>query len=345
MTNNKLNCMVMKEYTYCLNEFKNNDRKSIITLSFDLFEYYNDFRVLGLLAYDIVINLKERDGIDTCYYLDYSGKKVIVYRRLMQMINKYTVEIPYKARSKYFDFIEEVNNLVGASGLVMLWVNNIPYSLQSYLTIEASEHGEEVKYLIEKYELENDTSRGIEQFIEEMGHRQWDFVTVPIGKGGAESAYALYRFAEEEELIKKGYSMIHVERKKVFISYCHANRGIVLQVTEEMEKAGINLWLDKQEIDAGDSILEKVMSGIEESDLSIIFVSRNTVDAQFARHELRTIWNKIIYNQKKWFIVKLDDVDMESVYPGLSQYLYYDMQNNSDINNLIKAVKKKINKL
>lgn len=258
---------------------------------------------------------------------------------------KFNVEIPYGKRNRYFEFIVAVNDLVTSSGMVSLWVNNNPYSLQSFLLVETNENGAEISELVKKYGLKNDTSKGIDEYLSELSIRKWNTMTIMGGRISVGMAYGLYEFADEDVLEKNGYKQDDRKRNKIFISYCHKNKDAVLEYVDKMEKAGLYLWIDKQEIDAGDNILEKIMSGIEESDLCITFVSKATVEAQFARHELTTIWHKVIYNKKKWFIVKLDDVDIEEIYCGLSQYLYYDIHDSSDTEDLINAVERKLSKM
>ena len=87
------------------------------------------------------------------------------------------------------------------------------------------------------------------------------------------------------------------------------------------------------------------MSGIDECGLCITFVSQSTIEAQFAQHELSTIWNEVIYNRKKWFIAKLDDVNVENIYYGLGQYLYYQIENLEKIEEFIETIQRKINRL
>ena len=337
--------LVYDQCVKCAGEFEKYPEKRIVELMFDDLPDYKDVRLYEFYAMDINRYLIEVKNIDNSYYLDYNGKKIMFLRRINSMKYEFNVEIPYAERSKYRDFIVEVNHLVSLSGVLSLWVNNNPYSLQSFLVIETAENGEEISRLVKKYGLKNDSSKGLSEYMLELGSRQWNTITISPGDKYIDVAFGLYHFAEEEYLNRKGFKKDDIKRKKVFVSYCHADKEIVLSLVDKMEKAGLYLWLDKQEIDAGDSILEKVMSGIEESDLCITFISKTTIEAQFARHELKTIWHKVIYNQKKWFIAKLDDVDVEKVYSGLNQYLYYEVQNIDMAEEFIKAIKKKINKL
>ena len=338
---------VYKQCLMCAKKYNQYPKRAIVEVSFEEFKDCNDVRLFDFYAIDISNYLKEVKNIDISYYMDYNGKKIIFYRRIKSMRYKFNVEIPYGKRSQYFDFIFKVNQLVGASGVVSMWVNNIPYALQSFLVIETDENGEVLNDLIKENNLKNDTSKGIDEYISELSLRKWQTMSFPPGGNReiVELAYQLYEFAEEDYLEEKGYRKGNIERKKVFISYCHSDKEMVHEIVDKMEKSGLHLWLDRQEIDAGDCILEEVMSGIEESDLCVTFVGNATVEAQFARYELTTIWHEVIRNQKKWFIIRVDNVDMDKVYYGLSKYLYYDAFDNFVVEDLIKAIARKMSRI
>ncbi|MEG1779478.1 MAG: toll/interleukin-1 receptor domain-containing protein [Oscillospiraceae bacterium] len=108
---------------------------------------------------------------------------------------------------------------------------------------------------------------------------------------------------------------------------------------------GLNLWIDKQELDAGDSLVEKIHSGIRESDLAVLFISKATVTAKFALHEVQILENLKINNEKEWFIVKVDDVNVNDVVFGLSDFLYYDLSKEPDLEKLVESIKRKLAKI
>jgi predicted nucleotide-binding protein len=58
---------------------------------------------------------------------------------------------------------------------------------------------------------------------------------------------------------------------KVFISYVHQDQEWVEQLTEELTRKGINVWLAEKEISAGESIADKLEEGLRSSG-SMIFV-------------------------------------------------------------------------
>lgn len=338
-------CLVYSQCMACARLFQEHPEKNIYEVPFKNLPDFGDIRLYGFYAMDINNYLKKVKNIENAYYLDYNGKKIIFRRRTNRMKYNFNVEIPYAKRSKYRDFIIQVNRLVDISGNISLWVNNNPYALQSFLLIETEKNGEKINQLIEKYELRNDLSKGLDEYLMELGYRAWNTMSIMQGDDYVDLIFNLYEFAEEEYLEKKGFAKEEIKRKKVFISYCHADKEIVYGLVDKMKMSGLYIWIDTQEIDAGDSILEKVMSGIDESDLCVMFVSKATINAQFAQHELKTVWSKLIYGQKKWFIIKLDDVDMGKVHYGLEQYLYFEIKSENDADELINAIKKKLEKI
>ena len=51
----------------------------------------------------------------------------------------------------------------------------------------------------------------------------------------------------------------------------------------------------------------------------------------------------MVKKKMNWYIVKLDNVNPDDILPSLSDYKYYDFNNNKNINELIYSINKKIN--
>ena len=135
------------------------------------------------------------------------------------------------------------------------------------------------------------------------------------------------------------------KRKKLFVSYSHANKKIVYSITDKLENYGINLWIDRKSIEFGDNITRSICSGINESDLAILFLSKEIIDSNLSQFELENIISNMIKKSMGWFIVKLDDVNVEEIMPSLGNYLYYDFNENNDIEMLTETIIKRINSL
>lgn len=314
-----------------------------LVIPFSAVAYYNDFRILEWSAIKICDYLKH--FVESCYSLCYSREEIVFYKECNNMKSRFTVEIPYGNRSAYYDFVYEVNKIVDENGYVGIFVNNMPYSLSSFLVIETNSKAEQVKELINKNKLLLDSSKGLDEFLDEMVLRKWNNATF-YRTMSKESMFSViskcYIIAEEKAIEQRGFKSESLVRKKVFISYCHSNKDLVLKIVDKLEESGVNLWIDKKDISVGEHILESVLSGIRESELAILFLSKDTQNSFFTKYEIKNVMQDMIYKKKAWYIVKIDDVNPDDIFSGMGQFLYYDFLEKNDIDALVSDIIKKI---
>lgn len=330
---------------YCADE-----TKLIYEIPFSQTEPYNANAVLlGCVALQMVSIFKKK-GIAVTFVLDYNGHEIILYKDVERMALpfKYTVEIPYAEHDKYLRFAQEVSKIIPSNGVEMLFVSGNPYELAAYLVIETDRNQKQVEELINEYGLATDNSKGLTEFWEEMKYRKWNCRVIPQWDDDLIGMLyqSEFRFVPKSELEGKGY---HPEcskaRKRLFVSYCHADKEVVSRIVSVIKSHGYYYWWDEQEIDAGDSILESVLEGVKECDLALVFISKSTPERNFAKFELRTFWQELIGRKKSWFIVRLDDVDPETIYSGLSGYKYIDYRSDQDINHLLDMLQRKMSRV
>lgn len=281
-----------------------------------------------------------RSNIDAIVGMSYDNGTILIME--VNMKKDCTIEIPYASHDSYLEFVLEVNELVEPSGALTLCVSNVPYHLKSYLVV-STDFYEELMKLVEKYKLSCDHEKGLDEFIKDMENRTYNMNTIPQGKEMATDIYnRSYAFQSEKKLYEQGYQWEQEhKRKKVFISYSWDDEEIVVNQTDLLQKYGVNCIIDRQWIDYGEKILESVMKGLAECDMAIFFVSENFKKSSMARHELTTIWNQVINKNKHWFIVKLDEVDLDSIYFGLNDYKYYLYSKGKELE-LTKIIKERI---
>ncbi|NYT72789.1 toll/interleukin-1 receptor domain-containing protein [Halomonas sp. QX-2] len=53
---------------------------------------------------------------------------------------------------------------------------------------------------------------------------------------------------------------------RVFISHSHQDKPFVERLVKDLLDANLNVWVDKQELAPGDSVIEKVSHGLRSSD-------------------------------------------------------------------------------
>lgn len=261
---------------------------------------------------------------------------IYIYKEIDDNMScKYTIEIPYSKHDDHVETVYEINSLVDENGCVCMFVDNNPYHLKAYLCVECEfEEKDKIEQILKRTELKTDNQFGLGELLSETQYRGYNTHTLlaNMSKEDITNVFRrLFIFASEEELMQKGYSdKRHFFRPKIFISYCHKNKSIVYKIIDDLKSAGLDFWLDETSIDVGDNILSSIMNGIEQSDFAILFLSKATAESNYSQMELNNIMAKMINKKMGWYVVKLDDVDIEQILPCLSNYKYFDMTTKSE---------------
>lgn len=73
---------------------------------------------------------------------------------------------------------------------------------------------------------------------------------------------------------------------RLFISHASEDKDFVKKMANDLRASGINAWIDSWEIKAGDSLIEKIQKGIQESDHMAIVLSPDSVKSEWVKREL-----------------------------------------------------------
>ena len=237
------------QYILLISDLFNSNKQRYMIIPFSAFEYYGDIRIIGFHC-TLLRDIAEHHALAVEYVIDYVNKSIIFFREKV-MRSKFTIEIPYLSRSKYKDFICRVNETVEESGCCIFFISNIVPHLKSYLVVETNDYGSQIESFIKEYGLCNDTSKSLDEFYVEMQTRQWDCCTLRKSEN-TDFLFDLYAFNEEDVLETKGYKWKPARKQKLFISYCHNDANVVHEIVNSIQRAGIHVWIDTEEIDAGD---------------------------------------------------------------------------------------------
>ena len=75
---------------------------------------------------------------------------------------------------------------------------------------------------------------------------------------------------------------------RAFVSYSHKDSKFVDKLIIDLVKADIEIWIDRWEIKVGDSIIEKIETGIKDNDYLIVVLSPNSVSSDWVKRELNS---------------------------------------------------------
>lgn len=72
----------------------------------------------------------------------------------------------------------------------------------------------------------------------------------------------------------------------VFISYSHEDYEIVERIASYLVKENLHVWIDKWELNFGDSLIQKVQDAISEASVLLIMLSKKSVESEWCKKEL-----------------------------------------------------------
>lgn len=78
-----------------------------------------------------------------------------------------------------------------------------------------------------------------------------------------------------------------MDKKTAFLSYSHKDKDFAEKIATELRKDGIDVWLDKWEIKAGDSLIQKIFTeGLANCDIFLILLSDASIKSKWVKEEL-----------------------------------------------------------
>jgi TIR domain len=89
----------------------------------------------------------------------------------------------------------------------------------------------------------------------------------------------------------------------VFLCHNSKERKFVRRLAKDLERLAVRPWFDTWELKPGDSLLEKIGEGINESSFFCIVLTKNSADSNWCKNELREALTNSITNGRNNIIV------------------------------------------
>lgn len=74
----------------------------------------------------------------------------------------------------------------------------------------------------------------------------------------------------------------------IFISYNHSDRDFAESLAMNLVQAKQNVWIDKWELNAGDSLIERIENALGDADAILVLLSKSSVQSEWCKKELRS---------------------------------------------------------
>jgi hypothetical protein len=105
--------------------------------------------------------------------------------------------------------------------------------------------------------------------------------------GVPRSVTKVSRGKDVDEKIVEG-EFVSGGRKKVFISYSSKDRSSASAVKEALKNENLDVWMDNDSVNPGDSISSAIMEGLTESDYFVLLISENSNQSNWVKREIAT---------------------------------------------------------
>lgn len=263
----------------------------------------------------------------------------------------YMFLLSYANRIQEKEFIKSIlrrydtNKLVGAG----IYVNNNPYNLQ--LLLHLNFDGETTDF--EEWLAINypEKQRKINYFhsdiFESISTKGYNFATFvdedTVDLAITREANPIFLFPDKEMMSTLWNNDILRNDLSVFLSHSSRDKEIVDEIFSELQINEIRAWYDKYEIRPGDSIVDKINDGLENSDIGIICISRNFLNSStgWTKNELNYFIQRRMRSGKNDFICLNFDLNHDELPPLVQDYRYIDMRDDKAVSVLIQTLKER----
>jgi len=130
----------------------------------------------------------------------------------------------------------------------------------------------------------------------------------------------------------------------VFVSYAHADaeHPLLRRLLDDLrEHTDLSLWLDTEQINVGDSIIQRINQGVLYSDFFLFVISRNTRRLLWPNQELRLALSRQFTTMRAFVIpIRIDDAPVPS---EIADVHFLDLWRDYDsgLSNLLERLLKK----
>lgn len=99
----------------------------------------------------------------------------------------------------------------------------------------------------------------------------------------------------------------------IFLSHNSADKPFVRKLAADIRRNGFYTWVDEAEIKLGDSLIEKIEEGIENTDYLGVVISSHSIKSEWVNREVRIALNQEISGKRvKVLPILLENVDIPS---------------------------------
>lgn len=265
--------------------------------------------------------------------------------------HSYIVPLSYGQRMVAREFVRSIlenydrNSLVGC----VLFVNNNPYSLCSYLFLNFESKGETFEDWLKENHPDHSAiySYLFDDLMSSLPSKSFNVASFSDPNDGlldivmSGDANEIYLFPDKDRMNKVFGSPVTASNFSVFLSHSSKDKPYVDNVFKFLHSSGIRAWYDRYQISPGDSITSKINDGLRKSRIGILFISKNFLNNEqgWPIREANYFFQTTINDPSKKFIVVNLGLNHSNLPPLLQDHLYINGEEVNATELLINAIK------
>lgn len=114
----------------------------------------------------------------------------------------------------------------------------------------------------------------------------------------------------------------------IFISYSHKNKEFVDKLAMQLVARNVNIWLDRWELNIGDSLIDKVQEAVDGASALLVILSKASTESEWCKKELSSgLLRELEEKRVVVMPVLLEDCDIPIFARGK---MYADFRSNFD---------------
>jgi hypothetical protein len=114
----------------------------------------------------------------------------------------------------------------------------------------------------------------------------------------------------------------------IFISYSHQDSDFAIKLASQLVQHKAHVWIDKWELQVGDSIIARIQDAIENASALLVILSKASVESEWCKVELESGLHRELDEKRVVVLpVLLEDCDIP---PFLKRKIYADFRKNYD---------------
>lgn len=261
-------------------------------------------------------------------------------------------EANYGERKKLTSFMKVLLKQQDATSLQAfgIFVNNNPYNLELFIFVSYGNPMEEdlvfMKEGLKKIGLVYRKDITFDEMLIQMGNRQYDYKSI-IDEDMVDLVMDnSFWIPERDELEQLGYRFKPFGKKRqIFISHASVDKEEIEKIMPYINAINMTVWVDKFDINVGESIEKKVFEGVDNSEAVIFWITKSFFESEWCRNEMERFVKRAL-NEDVLIINVVDvGIEMKNISKELTDIKY--IQRKSDdyledtVEKIIQVIKKK----